>query len=368
MMERKRNPAADVIRCFALFLVISVHFFYNNGYYYELVNSKKMYVMTVMREFFIICVPLFIMLSGFLLKDKKVCYSYYKRIGKIIFTYVLAGVSCLIYSANFLNKSYEFDDIIASFFNYTAAPYSWYIEMYLGLFLLIPFLNLIYNNLETQKKKLVLIFSFILLTSLPAVINVYNFSSLDWWAHPSYSSKYTQILPEWWTAIYPVTYYFIGCYLREYGLKITKCANFILIILCTLFSGIYSCWRSYGSAYIWGSWSSYQSLFNVILTTLVFTFFINLDYSNVNAKIVGFLKRLSSLCLGAYLVSFIFDKIFYPILAKAVPIMQERVFYYFVIVPIIFALSLSLSWVLSIIEKLIIKFFGLFFKNVIKRK
>ena len=31
-------------------------------------------------------------------------------------------------------------------FNFTACPNAWYLEMYIGLFLLIPFLNIIYNN------------------------------------------------------------------------------------------------------------------------------------------------------------------------------------------------------------------------------
>ena len=33
MSVKKRNPAADVVRVFAFFCVISVHFFFNNGFY-----------------------------------------------------------------------------------------------------------------------------------------------------------------------------------------------------------------------------------------------------------------------------------------------------------------------------------------------
>ena len=41
----------------------------------------------------------------------------------------------------------------ARFLNYEVIPYGWYIEMYICLFLLIPFLNLIYKCLDTQRKK-----------------------------------------------------------------------------------------------------------------------------------------------------------------------------------------------------------------------
>ena len=82
----KRSPAADLIRILAFILVISVHFFMNNGFYSQTVAGKRMFIMTLMRSFFIICVPLFITLSGYLLRKKKLEKSYYKRISKIIIT------------------------------------------------------------------------------------------------------------------------------------------------------------------------------------------------------------------------------------------------------------------------------------------
>lgn len=59
MRAIKRNPAADLIRILAFFLVVSVHFFLNNGFYSTIVEGERMFIMTIMRSFFIICVPLF---------------------------------------------------------------------------------------------------------------------------------------------------------------------------------------------------------------------------------------------------------------------------------------------------------------------
>lgn len=110
-----------------------------------------MYIMTLMRSFFIICVPLFLTLSGYLLRRKQLEKNYYKRISKIIITYVLASLFCVIYSVVFLKQDLTVKSIILNIFAFSAAPYSWYIEMYLGLFLLIPFLNIVYNSLPSQK-------------------------------------------------------------------------------------------------------------------------------------------------------------------------------------------------------------------------
>ena len=39
---------------------------------------------------------------------------------------------------------------------------------------------------------------------------------VDWFLNPTSSSEYGPIIPDWWVNIYPLTYYFLGCYLREY--------------------------------------------------------------------------------------------------------------------------------------------------------
>ena len=54
-----------------------------------------MLAMTIMREFFMICVPLFITLSGYLLCKKELSVKYYSRIWGILITYVLASLLCI---------------------------------------------------------------------------------------------------------------------------------------------------------------------------------------------------------------------------------------------------------------------------------
>lgn len=363
----KRNPAADIIRILAFFLVVSVHFFLNNGFYSYIVEGKRMYIMTLMRSFCIICVPLFLTLSGYLLRRKQLEKNYYKRINKIIITYILACLMCVIFSVVFFEQDLNIKSIFLNILNFTAAPYSWYIEMYLGLFLLIPFLNIVYNAMSSQKWKIWLIITFVILTSLPSVLNIYNFDSLDWWILPSSSSNMNKLIPAWWQTLYPITYYYIGCYLGEYGLKINKVLNVTLIILWTILSGTFCYWRSYKTTFIWGDWCSYQSLFNIILTILVFAFIININYDKLPNRLAWIIQRISELSLGGYLVSWIFDQKIYPILLTKVPIITDRLEYYIIIVPIIFVLSLLASYLLSKIQFIIEKSFAFIFKLIRKR-
>lgn len=363
-LKRERNIGADVIRCLAFFTVVSVHFFLNSGYYYVPVVGEKMLVLTIMRSFFIICVPLFMMLSGYLMRKKALSKKYYGKFGKTYLTYVLASVFCIAYAVLFRDKEFSLTDSIFSIFNFSGAPYSWYVEMYLGLFLIIPFLNLLFNNIPSKKWKLALLIIFTTLTALPAVINVYNLTSgFEWWLHPTLSGEYHKIIPSYWVELYPLTYYFIGCYIGEFGIKMKSWVNFLLIVATTLLAGGYCYWRSYGANFIWGDWCIYYSAFNVVLTTLVFAFFINLDYSKTPKWIAWIFKKASPLCFAGYLLSWIFDDIFYPILNTKVPDVTNRLFGFIIIVPAVYVCSLLPSFVLCKLQEGIEKLFGLLFSK-----
>ncbi len=357
MVKQRRNVGADIIRCLAFFSVVSVHFLLRNGFYQNIVQGEKMFIMVVMRCFFIICVPLYMMLSGYLMVNKKPSADYYKKLGKTYLTYVLACVCCLIYSANYLKIDWNFKKSVFAILDFSAAPYAWYVEMYIGLFLIIPFLNILYKSINSQTYKKVLILVLVIMTALPAVVNVYNFETASWWLQPSSSRVYQQILPEWWTALYPITYYIIGCYLSEYGLKIKKTLNLILIFAVWILSSFYTFWRSYNNKFIWGNWCDYESIFNVILTTLVFGLLINITYDKMPRRLENLFAKISALCFASYLVSWIFDNYFYNILIEKVPKMTDRLPYYFIIVPIVFCCSLLLSFVIGKIQFVLEKIF-----------
>ena len=112
MKDVKRSPAPDLIRILAFVFVVSVHFFLNNGFYSQTVAGKRMFIMVLMRSLFMICVPLFITLSGYLLRKKKLEKSYYKRIVKIIITYILASLFCVGYSIVFLDQDLTIKNIV----------------------------------------------------------------------------------------------------------------------------------------------------------------------------------------------------------------------------------------------------------------
>lgn len=151
---QNRNPAMDILRIVAVLCVISIHFFYHTGYYSTTADNVPMYFATVLRTLFSVCVPLFMILSGFLLCNKTLKKGYYSGIRKTIIVYILVAIACIIYKS--CNGSYTLTPLtfFTGIFDFSGANYSWYIEMYIGLFLIIPFLNIIYKNLDSRKQKI----------------------------------------------------------------------------------------------------------------------------------------------------------------------------------------------------------------------
>lgn len=179
-MNKNRDSRLDLIRTVAIISVISVHFLFYCGYYETILSGKRMFVMTFMRTIFLNCVPLFIMLTGYLNSKKELTRSYYYGGLKILRTYLLACGCCLLFKIFYLNEELTFLEIVISIFNFSAAPYAWYVNMYISLFLLIPFLNVLYNGLETRYMKKILIGTFFVVTVLPSVNIKYNILP-DWW-------------------------------------------------------------------------------------------------------------------------------------------------------------------------------------------
>ena len=88
------------------------------------------------------------------MNKKKLSLKYYLGITKVIVIYVLATFGCMIFKDIYLGQPLTFKTFVTSLINFHGANYSWYIQMYIGLYIVIPFLNLIYNGLETKKQKI----------------------------------------------------------------------------------------------------------------------------------------------------------------------------------------------------------------------
>ena len=82
----QRDIGLDLTRILAFLAVPSVHFFLNSTYYDTAIVGPRMALMTVMRTAFMVCVPLYMLLSGYLSAEKHIpltrpgLLGYYKKL------------------------------------------------------------------------------------------------------------------------------------------------------------------------------------------------------------------------------------------------------------------------------------------------
>lgn len=330
----QRDIGLDLTRILAFLAVPSVHFFLNSTYYDTAIVGPRMALMTVMRTAFMVCVPLYMLLSGYLSAGKHIpltrpgLLGYYKKLLPIFLTYALSTGVILLYRVLWLGEEQTIRSAVKNLLSFQ--QYSWYMNMYFGLLLLTPFLNALWQSLATPAARRALLAVLLVLTVLPGMVNIYHLHSAETLLHPWLSTSYDQLVPDWWQRLYPITYYFLGGYLRAHvDIKRLRTGRLAaLLLLAVLCFGGYNVWRNQGIPFVWGSWCDWGSLQNVVDTVLVFLLLNSIRYSTPPTSITRFTGYLSKLTLGAYLVSWIPDNYLYTMLKSAVPSVTDQLNYF----------------------------------------
>ena len=198
MNYSKRNINIDIIKVVSLLLVIGVHFFLYTGYYsinYTITNS----IFIVLRNICMACVPLFIIVTGYLNRNKVWSKKYYLNIGRVYLLYSLAMFILTLVDNKYVINTTLFKTALINILNYKY--YGWYITMYVGLMLIAPIINLAFKNLDESTRKYA-VANTVLAISIPVTL-------VDLFSNIRYSIL-AHILPNWWYYTWPLMYYTIG--------------------------------------------------------------------------------------------------------------------------------------------------------------
>lgn len=332
----KRIAGIDIVKSLAALFVVSVHFLLNTNFYSMKLSGFGMVLLTAARHFLLTCVPLFLLATGYLNRNKEPNVSYYKGIIKVLISYLFISVICIIFRKFYFGEQQRILFWVASIFNFSANGYAWYVEMYIGLFLLIPYLNILYKSLDSQQRKKGLIITFVAVTSLPSLIN--GIKILD-------SRLFA--LPDWWINFYPITYYFIGCYIAEYKPSIKTSKNLIYIFLVTIIHTMVYWFINRGEYFYKPFLGQYQNILTLLLSILIFILFYNKDIKNNLVK--RFVVLVSTCSLDIYLFSYIVDLKIYGIVKPLTNTPKEHIYLMIPTILIVFLLCFVLSFVKKII-------------------
>ena len=275
------------------------------------------------------------LLSGFLLSTKPFNKDYYKRGINVISSYIFFSMVVILFRKYYLQDDLSWLKWVLKIFDFSAIPYAWYIEMWIGLFLLSPFLNTLYQNIETKRRKLLLLAILIFITAIPNWTNRYGL----------------HIMPEYWSMIYPLTFYFIGAYIKEYQPVCPFKIGIPLVLMISMINPIFNMVAVKSSRSLVQIAGDPHALFGMINSVVIFLMFYKIDIKS--DKVKRCLATFAKSTLGIYLCCYIFDAIYYPIFKEHFFVSQQQFgAYFFVIVPLIFLSSFVLAQVKTLLFKI----------------
>ena len=278
----------------------------------------------VLMSLFYVSVPLFVLLTGYLHRRKRyneINLKTFKGIWKVINPYIFYSVLFFLFRIFYLNQDFSAFQYLKSLLNFTAIPYGWYVELYIGLFLLMPFLNILFEKLETKKNRLFLIGICIFNSSIPLFINRGGL----------------QVFPNYFDIIGAITFYFVGSYIAEYKPKIKKIFLVLGIIALCLYDAGVSLVLNKSFSPVGGQvWSIYY----LAIASALFLILYDLK---CNSKI---LSKLSIYTLDIYLCCGMFDILYYPFFKNLFFESQQQFFaYILIIVPLVFFSSALVAFI-----------------------
>lgn len=334
----------DIIRCFAVISVFQLHFFLNTNFYAVTVEPPFTFAMCVMATAFRSCVPLFLLLTGYLMSGKKLSAQFYGGLIRVLLTYAVTSVVFIMLLHYTGEADYTFKTAFLDITAFCGSNYAWYVQMYCGLFLMIPFFNILWERLDTRNKRLALTVTLAVLTLLPKVLNSFNFRTPGWFAHPYLDRGYDPLIPDWWSNFYPVTYYFIGSYIRKENVTMKKWLNLLLVLLSVGVFGYINFYRSRGGVFTGGAPVDWGSLGMTTISVLGFIFLRNIKFTSKLPQAVKYvISRISYLSLTMYLFSAYADRLAYKALLRTTGEPELMLSLFPVVTATVFLISLIMS-------------------------
>ena len=323
----QRICGLDLIRVVAIFFVIAGHFFIlHTAYRSTPLQGVSIFLQRMMMSVFHVSVPLFMMLTGYLNINKTPSKKYYKGMVRVLVAYLIFSILTILFRAYYSGEEQSFVQWVLAILNYSAIPYAWYIEMWIGLALLTPFLNYLWNAIPTIREKILLLALLYLMTALPETIN-----------------ERVVLLPDYFlAACYPLLFYFGGSFVHEYQPTIRTSLGVTIILLVALINPTMSILLLPPNSLDWGLGGGPGG---ACCTWIAVAIFLMLYRRDISVKpIKRWVTHCSMVSLEMYLCCWMFDALYYPWFKERFFETQAQFLpWFFVIVPLIFFSSYAVA-------------------------
>lgn len=349
----KRNFGLDFTRFIAISLTILIHTIglSIDGYSIPLLKFDGFFRIYLRRIAFS-CVPLFLMLSGFLNSHKTDPIKMWKKnFFHIVLSYLFWAILIILFNIFCLRESFSINSII-NIFTYSL-PRTWYINMYMGLLVLIPFINKGWVHMDQKEKKLLLAVLFLISIASKYISTI---------SANLFPTNPLLLISNYFFNTFYIFYYLIGAYIRDCPTHIRKiplAALWQLILCVHTWYYFYMMGGGYYNDFSQAQEFWYDNPFLAIESILMFLLFYDVK---CEIKMVRkFISAIAFVSFDMYLVSYIFDMTAYKHLFP----LYYKLSYY-VVLCVCFTFSFLGSFFVSYLKNYVTDIIKSFFKRSIK--
>lgn len=332
MVQQKRLQGIDLLKCIAIICIPAQHFFTLNTHFREAeFDTLSMFIQGVAMEIALIGVPLFIAITGYLSQQTEPTWNYYRKILRVLVPYIIISLVYIYIRINCFDEAIGFVDGVNMILGFNAITYAWYIEMWIGLYLLAPFLNILFSNIKTATTSYILIATLFGMTYMTATVNREGF----------------HFLPDYWVKISPLTAYFIGCHIRKFGISISRNYLLLFILVAILAEPIMNLLLFQGQPYrfIFGTYL-------LIVPVMAAVFALLYRWKTDNGFLNKALTLISDNTLEMYLYCALCDMVLYPLFMKWYISQNQFGLFFFIIIPLELIATFCMSWITHLLLKI----------------
>lgn len=273
------------------------------------------------------CIGLFLMLTGYLKAEKTDLKSCYRGLIPVLLGYLLAAIISIPVRHFVFGDTQTFSAWLTRLFGFSAVHYGWYVEMYIGLILLCPFINIILKHLQSAKALYGFAAIMLVITALPGATPLCVF-------------------PDYWRSIYPLTYYILGALVRRLQPKINPWIGIAGAIFMSAALGAATVLSTDGKLSEALKWE-FADLWITVIVVCLFTALYRVKIPPALSRVLAY---GASGCYGGYLLSHLFDAWCYNLFPQwRSPERYARIF--FCITVPIFIISVILGVLLERVVK-----------------
>lgn len=286
-ITKTRNTNLDLLRIVSMLLIVFLHSIDHSGVLENAENCGSGMYFYVRFTYMLcqVCVNLFVMLSGYFLVTSKF------RLKKLVTLWMEAAFYAVVLRLVFMltgARPFSVVSLVSCFFPILTGRY-WFITIYVGLYLIFPFLNILIRAMDKKQH---------------ALLNICLFGLFSLWSsiHPSIAGMNSG---GGWGLAWFVVLYLAAAWLRLYytpnGKKAGWLAASAAIPALIATAQVIAKWLGIGFFQtILQQWFRYDSAPVYIMTMCLFVGFLNIRIGDERlAKLIRFVAPLT---FGVYLI------------------------------------------------------------------